>query len=253
MTEEKIPTGVKDLDLMLEGGVWKGINVLIKGGTGTGKTTLALQFLVQGARLGERGMYLSFEESSEQVVRYGSRFFPDLRSLIENGTIQIIDFSLHNKLKSKTIEFGGRKVGVPEKDELDSVSYIEDRIFDIRGQTITRVVLDGLQTFATTFYDLSGKQDTEELRRTISRIMVLLKKENITTYILSEEREDEPDKYGFISFVVDGMLVLRVNESLDVRTLKIAKMRGVKHTLKPVGFKLAEGEGIQVTDHTHLV
>ncbi|MBD3260182.1 MAG: hypothetical protein GF334_00630, partial [Candidatus Altiarchaeales archaeon] len=201
------------------------------------------------ARHGERGMYLTFEESSSQIKKYGSRFFPDLPEHIDNGLIQILDFSPHIQVTDEnTHDVGGEKVTVPPRDHMDSIAYIEDKILDIRGQTIQRVVLDGLQTFATTFYDLSGKHDSDELRRTLSRILVLLKREKITTYLLSEVLDEKTDKYSFINFTVDGIFHLKVNEALDVRTLKISKMRGIRHTLKPLTIKLTEGQGILMSD-----
>jgi len=251
MADERLPTGVKELDSLLEGGIPKGLNILVKGMTGTGKTTFALQFLVNGARNGEKCMYLTFEESADQIVRYGSKFFPDLKKHIDNGLIQILDFSPHTKIRDNVRIIEGQRVEIPSKDDVDSVSYIQNKILDIRGQTIQRVVIDSLQTFATTFVDLSGKSDPEDLRRTLSKILVLLKKEGIITYILSEESEEQPDKFGFTSFTVDGIFVFKVNEALDLRTLKISKMRGTKHTLKPLSIKLAEGEGIVMTEQKH--
>jgi KaiC/GvpD/RAD55 family RecA-like ATPase len=252
MAEEKFSTGVKGIDEILGGGVYKGVNVLLKGGTGTGKTTLALQFLVHGVRLGERCLYLTFEESKNQILRYGSKFFPDLKSHVDSGMIQILDFSPQTaKGREHIIE--GTKVEIPQKEVVDSIAYIQDKILDIRGQTIHRVVIDSLQTFATTFYDISGKTDIDEVRRTLSKILVLLKNEGVTTYIISEEADEESDKYGFINFVVDGIFVLKVSEALDMRTLKITKMRGVKHTLKPLTIKLLEGEGITFADQRYNV
>ena len=243
MAEERFSTGVGGIDEILGGGVYKGVNVLLKGGTGTGKTTFALQFLVQGARLGERGMYLTFEESKKQILRYGGKFFPDLKGFVDAGLIQILDLSPPlNKARERIIE--GTKVEIPQKDVVDSIAYIRDKILDIRGQTIQRVVVDSLQTFAMTFYDISGKTDIEEVRRTMSQILVLLKDESVTTYLISEESDEESDKYSFINFIVDGIFVLKVSEALDIRTLKITKMRGIKHTLKPLAIKLFEGEGV---------
>jgi len=245
MSDKRFTTGVQNLDEMLGGGVYKGVNILVKGGTGTGKTTFALQYLVSGARAGEKGIYLTFEESADQIIRYGSKFFPDIESLIKDQVIQIIDFSPHSGHGDKVHVVEGQRMVVPERDSVDSIAYIEDRILDIRGQTIQRVVVDGMQTFANTFYDLSGKSDVEALRKTISKILVLLKKEQITTYILSEETDEEGyDKYSFINFIVDGVFLLKVNTGLDVRTLRISKMRGIHHSLKPFAIELAAGEGI---------
>jgi len=247
MAEDKFPTGVVELDRLLGGGVHRGVNILVKGATGTGKTTFALQFLVDGASRGERGMYFTFEESGDQVIKYGSKFFPGLSTHLKSKVLQIIDFTTRKTGDAKMVQ--GDKVIIPSKQVVNSTAYIEDRILDIRGQTIQRVVIDGLQTFATTFYDLSGQRDVEELRRTLSKILLLLKNEGITTYVVSEEAEEQQDKYGFINFTADGIFVLRVNEALDVRTMKIMKMRGINHTLKPLTMQLTEGGGVTLIQH----
>lgn len=68
-TSERRSFGVKGLDEMLGGGLQEGTVTLISGGTGTGKTTFALKFLLEGAGKGEKGLYLSFEEPLEQLRR----------------------------------------------------------------------------------------------------------------------------------------------------------------------------------------
>jgi len=219
---------------MLGGGLYEGANVLIKGRAGTGKTTLALQFLVDGANIGEKGVYLTFEESGPQLIFFGSKFFSTLNAHVEAGNIQVIDFSPHAN-RGKT------------QDRVNSFAYLQEKLPKLKEQGVKRVVIDGLQTFAISFFDLadlSSKKDTDDLRRTFSSIIVLLKKEGFTTFILSEDSEEVPDPYSFINFCVDGIITLSVNESLDLRILRIMKMRGSKHTLKLMAIKLIENEGV---------
>lgn len=234
MGDSRVTTGIRDFDAILGGGIYEGSNVLIKGPAGTGKTTFALQFLVDGARLGQKGAYLTFEESDRQLVFFGGKFFPDLESLVQDGNIRIMDFSPNNTK--------GRR-----DDRANSIAYIEEKIKQFKSEGIRRIVLDGLQTFASEFFDLSEftrQKDTEEMRRTLSRILVLLKQNDLTTYILSEDFEEIPDPYGFINFSVDGIINLSVNESIDMRIIRIAKMRGIKHTLKPMALRMEEKEGV---------
>ena len=71
-SEDRLSTGIEGLDDILKGGVPKGHLYLVEGDPGTGKTTLALQFLLEGARLGEKGIYVTLSESKlelEQVAR----------------------------------------------------------------------------------------------------------------------------------------------------------------------------------------
>src|SRR5579875_3165286 len=67
MTDGRIRTGVRGLDDVLGGGLPKGHLYLIEGDPGTGKTTLALQFLLEGASQGERCMYVTLSESRNEL------------------------------------------------------------------------------------------------------------------------------------------------------------------------------------------
>src|SRR3954468_18155523 len=61
------PTGIPGLDQILRGGLPSRRMHLIEGEPGTGKTTLALQFLLEGRRVGERGLYVTLSETTEEL------------------------------------------------------------------------------------------------------------------------------------------------------------------------------------------
>ncbi|MEZ4411084.1 MAG: ATPase domain-containing protein, partial [Polyangiales bacterium] len=62
-----ISTGVPGLDEVLDGGLPANHLYLVQGSPGVGKTTLALQFLLEGARRGETGLYISLSESEDEI------------------------------------------------------------------------------------------------------------------------------------------------------------------------------------------
>ena len=66
------PTGISGLDQLLHGGFPKDRLHLIEGEPGTGKTTLALQFLLEGRRLGESGLYVTLSETTEELHHVAS-------------------------------------------------------------------------------------------------------------------------------------------------------------------------------------
>ena len=63
----RVRTGITELDEMLHGGFMEGDSVMLAGAAGCGKTTLALQYLVNGVKNGDPGVYVTFEEMPDQI------------------------------------------------------------------------------------------------------------------------------------------------------------------------------------------
>src|SRR5712691_9296793 len=86
----RVKTGIVELDEMLRGGFMPGDAVMLAGSAGTGKTTLALQYLVNGVKLGEPGIYVTFEELPDQIYRDAKNFGWDLRKMEEQDKFRVI-------------------------------------------------------------------------------------------------------------------------------------------------------------------
>ena len=69
IVEERTPTGIEGVDDLMGGGLWRGSTTLLAGPTGAGKTTAALQFVLEGVRLGEPCLYANFQENPVQLAR----------------------------------------------------------------------------------------------------------------------------------------------------------------------------------------
>src|SRR5580704_8034186 len=88
VSTERVPTGIADLDDMLEGkGFYRGSSVLISGTAGSGKTTMAASFADASCRRGERCLYVGFEESVSQVARNMSSVGIDLNQWVEKDLL----------------------------------------------------------------------------------------------------------------------------------------------------------------------
>ena len=81
MEIKRLKTGVEGLDELIGGGIPEGSIVLVSGTPGTGKTILGMQFLCEGAKRGEMGILVSFEQEREDLVRQASMFGWDLDAM----------------------------------------------------------------------------------------------------------------------------------------------------------------------------
>lgn len=89
----RIGSAIEGFDAMLGGGVYEATSTLISGGTGSGKTLLAMSFAVESARQGRPVLYVTFEESAEQIARNTDDFGWDLAGLRRRGTLDIFHVS----------------------------------------------------------------------------------------------------------------------------------------------------------------
>jgi RecA/RadA recombinase len=122
-------------------GLPKGDAILVRGEPGTGKTILCLQFLHKGAELGEKCIYVTTEETPETILRTGTELWSDFPTLVENGTIKIInlsitatyasEYSLVNKAEVMAIVMGGLKAQPgATRIVIDSLSSLGWRLSD---------------------------------------------------------------------------------------------------------------------------
>src|SRR3989338_6347757 len=91
--ETRIRTGVPGIDHLTEGGFERNSSVLVMGGGGCGKSIFATQFLVEGAKSNETGIYISFEERKERFFKHMSRFNWNLNKLEEQGRFIFLRYS----------------------------------------------------------------------------------------------------------------------------------------------------------------
>ena len=126
---EKTKFGIQGLDKALEGGLPNGNLVLISGGAGTGKSTLCLQFLLNGANLfGEKALYISTEQSIEELYKQAASFGWDLAQLEEKNLLKILFFDLShgaNFLKEVDVVI---KEFQPKRVAIDSMTTLTDAL-----------------------------------------------------------------------------------------------------------------------------
>jgi circadian clock protein KaiC len=87
---KKVHTGISGLDEMANGGFHEFSTTLISGASGVGKTIMAMHFILEGAKRGQKGLYIAFEESTTQLLRNADAFGWPMRKYLKSGTIEII-------------------------------------------------------------------------------------------------------------------------------------------------------------------
>jgi len=144
VSNERFTTGISELDTMTEGGYLKGSSILISGTSGTGKTLLSYQVAFANAQKGVRVLYVSFEESEDQIKRDANSFGWDLQRLIDEGMLKILSLNPNRRyihelmyaVKDSAEGFG------PSILIIDSISTPEN-IFDVGSSTkfVTQIAM----------------------------------------------------------------------------------------------------------------
>jgi len=207
MTDDfvRLESGIPGLDEMMEGGIPFPSMTLLAGGTGTGKTTFALQFLFQGARNDETGLFFTtLSEPTQWMLRFSSRYsFVDKQAL--GSTIKYVE--LGSMIR-----------------EIDSYEPLLDLIEDwIAKEMPQRVVIDPVTV-------LSSILEPRKYRLFLYDLATKLKNWQIISVLTGEAGFQEP--YPFeVAHTADNVLILSNIEREDGRQkyLEILKMRGTEH------------------------
>jgi KaiC/GvpD/RAD55 family RecA-like ATPase len=231
-----VPTGSETLDSILDGGLPEGRTVLVTGGPGTGKSTLAMQFLAEGLARDENCLYISTEQTFEELADAFADFAFDLEH--EKLTVtslhatpgQTVDGGGERELTLETLE-GGKMLGGDYSAPFESqyiTQYLE------RFAPADRVVLDSISGLSAI------GEDQDVFRRTLLDFIRLLNDEfGATALFTAEESQPDPTRGDIktvaasdaVQFNTHGVLRLwQENVGGDYhRFLEVVKMRGVDH------------------------
>lgn len=233
---ERVTTGVLNLDNKVSGGFVKGTMNLITGKTGTGKTAFCSNFIWEGAKQGEPGVYVTTEEREEDILEdINSMFGWDFDSLSEQDKVRVL--SIKPVFPSQNMDNLSRVVRSYISDLLDQVN---EAIEEIDAE---RVVIDSVSLVQMFI------QDEYMSRVALSSLMNNLREAEVTAVLVGSipETSEGLSKEGIIEYLVDTVILLEfvpVAEDYN-RTLKIRKMRRTDHDTDIFPFEVT-AEGLEV-------
>ncbi|MBD3249147.1 AAA family ATPase [Candidatus Woesearchaeota archaeon] len=228
----KMFTGIGGLDKMLKGGIVQGRNILLSGPCGSGKSTLSMQFLYNGAmKYGEPGLYITLEETKEKFYADMSEFGMDLHEAEKTGRFTLI---------------GGPIAGLRGyMDRVDaSIKNLTEEIEEVvKEKKIKRVVIDSVNLLTML------SKDEDERRKALAMISNSLSSLGCTSFFISETKEGSMDlsRYGIEEFVVDGVIVLYLVRQRNkfIPGITVRKMRGTNHD-KEIRYYQITNKGVEV-------
>jgi circadian clock protein KaiC len=155
LTENRVKTGIKGLDEMLRGGLFKGSTTALRGAPGTGKTSLGLEFIARGvSEFGQPGLIITFEEFSENLENDAASIGFDLNAMRETGKLHIMMSSPATFMREMAAQ-GGKfdeiivKNGI-ERVFIDSLGMLYDYDSDTTGRGATGTLIHGLKRYGIT-------------------------------------------------------------------------------------------------------
>jgi circadian clock protein KaiC len=217
-----IETHIPGLDEILKGGLREGNAVLVTGPPGTGKTILCLQFILEGAKNGKPGIYMTSEETVDDIRGYAESLGYDIKKLEKEGLVTLV----HQPISTKKLMTIAMPINV------------------IIKKKIKRVVLDSI-----TLLKYGNISEDTQYRKEILDFVTSMKETGVNLMGISEKSISNIDNlhYDPEDFLFDGLLILtkiRKGASYE-HTIHISKMRGQDHAVDIFPFKI-NNKGLEI-------
>lgn len=225
----KTPTGIRGLDEITRGGLPRGRPTLVCGGPGSGKTLLAVTFLVNGAvQYGEPGVLLTFEENADEIANDVASLGFDLPELVKARKLAIDYVRVERSEIEETGEY-----------DLEGLFVRLDHAVQSIGAK--RVVLDTIESL------FAGLSNDGILRAELRRLFRWLKDRDLTAVVTGERGDGLLTRQGLEEYVSDAVILLdhRVHDQVSTRRLRVVKYRGSYHGTNEYPF-LISANGVSV-------
>ena len=229
----KLPTGIPGFDHVTMGGLPRGRTTLLIGPAGSAKTVFAGQFLAEGIRCGQPGVFITFEESAADLRANLATLGWDVEDWESRDLWRFIDAS-----------------PVPGTEQVEVGDYnfagLVARVGHAVDQTTAQpVVIDSVGAVFGQFADAT------RVRSQLHRLATELRRMGLTVVITAENASTDSgalSRHGIEEFVADNVVVLRntLEHEKRRRTVEVLKLRGAMHRKGEYPFTVLPGQGIVV-------
>jgi len=213
-TQERVQTGIMEFDQLIDGGFLPNQNILLAGAPGTGKSTFAAQFVYNGAKNGEHGVYVSTQETKEKFYANMKKFGMDFEELEKKGTARFVE----QKLTS---------------NETFDIDEVVKAVMQINAK---RIVYDSITMFGTKY-----PKENEKITN-ISECMRGLASKGAVVLWLTGKKCEEDEKFDPILSINDGIIEFgNITSKVEsTRTITVVKLRGTEHDNRTHPMKITE-------------
>ena len=222
---DRVSMGIEGLDFILKGGLTKNRLYLLQGNPGTGKTTIGLQFLLDGEQKGETGLYITLSESKEELIAVGKSHGWDLEKL------NIFDLTI----SGDTLRDDSRyTVFHPSEVELDETT--KAILNEVERINPTRIVFDSLSEMRMLASEpLRFRRQILALKQYFNgRQCTVMMLDDLTTQ--SAQRQLESIAHGVIT-----LEYVPTEYGKQRHSLRVVKMRGVNFQSGSHDFNIETG------------
>ncbi len=243
---DRVKTDIEGFDELVEGGLPRNSMTLISGSPGTGKTTLALQFLHSGATsYKENGVYVTLGEPIINLKTAAKKLGMDFDRLEKDGKIVFVEYDLMDREFLQKIENAVRSIGA-KRLVIDSLASL------MSYAPFMESAKEGSERMVEWGKDLVVMPAVigENMGRIfMHKLLQKLRMVNCTTLLITEQPEEDKwlSRDTISEFMCDGVIVLKaLSLTGEVgRSLAVRKMRMTEHTLDVHGLVIT-GKGLKV-------
>ena len=229
---QKMPTGIPGFDHVSMGGLPVGRTSAVVGPAGSAKTVFAGQFLAEGVRLGQGGVFVTFEEPADDLRVNLTTLGWDVRAWEAADQWRFVDAS-----------------PIQGEDDVATGDYNFAGLLARIGHAIDQVAADRivLDSIGAVFAEHG---DASLVRINLRRLLLELRRMGVTVVMTAEHALDggSLSRYGIEDFLADNVIVLRnsLEEEKRRRTIEVLKMRGAMHRKGEYPFTVLPGQGMVV-------